>query len=88
MAANDTTAPDPDEMISVRDAARIAGLARGTLLIQARRGHLTTRRLGNILVLSRRDLHEYLRRREAATRGKKAPLPPDYRTPRGLEPIA
>lgn len=78
--------PDPDEVITLAQAARIAGLNINTLQTQRRLGVLKADLLGRDRVLTRRALHEYLQRRQSATRGKKNPLPDDYQTPRGLEP--
>jgi hypothetical protein len=80
-----TASPLPDEIIAISDAARETGLDRSTLNRQARAGKLKTRKLGNITVTTRGDLHTYLANRDR--RGAGQPLPPTYRTPRGMQAL-
>ena len=74
--------PDPLELLPLPRAAEIAGLNRRTLLTAIRRGNLAATKFGRDWGVTRGELHRYLM---ARSRGTPAPLPPDYRAPRGLE---
>jgi hypothetical protein len=82
----DHSGPDPDEVITLAQAAAIAGLTTKTLHTQQRRGRLPLRKLGRDRVITRRELHKYLLSRDPA-RGHTAPVPADYETPRGMAPL-
>jgi hypothetical protein len=74
------------DLISIKRAAELAGLAPNTLRIQARAGRLRTVKPAHDLLTTRMWLHEYLRGREGRQGGHR-PLPPDYVTPAGMDPI-
>ncbi len=78
--------PQPDEPITLADAARVAGLSCGTLHTQLRRGRLPAHKVGRQWVLTRGDLHRYLQSRVQTYR-QAARVSPDYQTPEGEEPI-
>jgi hypothetical protein len=70
------------ELIGLKRAAQISGVASGTLGIQARAGRLKTVKPAHDYLTTRTWLHEYLTSRHA-TRGKTKPLPADYVAPEG-----
>jgi excisionase family DNA binding protein len=74
----------PDELITLEQAAAIAGITKDTLRQAAAGGRLDARRIGHNWLTTRRKLHRYLAGRK---RGVVKPLPPDYVTPEGEEPI-
>jgi hypothetical protein len=76
-----------DEFITLRRAAEIAGIAANTLQRQALRGKLQTIKPAHDRFTTRRWLHLYLGGRTGPQGGTPAPLPPDYQTPDGEEPI-
>jgi hypothetical protein len=69
----------PDELISLRRAAKIAGLAKSSLKGQAYVGRLRTVRDGQRYLTTRRWLHAYLLSRKPES-GRKE-LPPGYVAP-------
>jgi hypothetical protein len=70
----------PDDLIPLRRATEIAGLAKASLAGHALLGRLRTIRDGHHRHLTtRRWLHEYLMSRDPLS-GRK-PLPPDYVAP-------
>jgi hypothetical protein len=69
----------PDELIPLRRATEIAGLAEPSLRGHALLGRLQTIRDGRRHLTTRRWLHEYLMSRNP-TSGRK-PLPADYVAP-------
>jgi excisionase family DNA binding protein len=77
--------PDPDELLTFPEAARIAGLGLGTLQTQRKRGKLAVVRRGRDWFITRDELHRYLTSRDDRRGGTSAPLPPGYVAPRGLE---
>ena len=75
-------APDPDELLSLPQAARIAGLSRRTLQTAVRLGYLDAHKLhpaARDWFVRRGELHRYLMGRR---RARPAPLPADYVAPR------
>jgi hypothetical protein len=81
-------APDPDELLTLPQAARIAGLSRRTLQTAVHMGYLSARKLhpaAREWVVTRGELHRYLMGRR---RARPAPLPADYVAPRGTAPMA
>jgi len=70
----------PDDQISLKRAAEIAGLSHVTLRDAAREGRLDAIRPARDWFTTRRNLHRYLAGRK---RGVVAPLPVDYKTPEG-----
>ena len=77
-----TEAPDPDELLSLPEAARIAGLSRRTLQNLVHQGHLQAHKLhpkARDWFVTRGELHRYLMGRR---RARPAPLPADYVPPR------
>jgi hypothetical protein len=81
-------APDPDELLTLPQAARIAGLSRRTLQTAVHMGYLAARKLhpaAREWFVTRGELHRYLMGRR---RARPAPLPADYVAPRGTAPMA
>jgi hypothetical protein len=74
----------PDDRITLARAAALAGLDAAWLRHAAQRGYLRAERPARDWFTSRRWLHHYLAGRK---RGVVKPLPPDYQTPDGEEPI-
>lgn len=56
--------PDPDELLTLPDAAALAGLALTTLHTQHRRGRLALERRGRDWYITRRELGHYLATRD------------------------
>jgi hypothetical protein len=86
MSGTDTGAarpPDPDEVVTLAEAATISGVDRNTLAIQARLGRLLARKSSGTWLISRRNLHHYLIGRRY---GNALPLPPTYVPPEGMGP--
>jgi excisionase family DNA binding protein len=79
-----TDGPSPDEFIPVTEAARITGLQPVTIRELVERGRIPRHTFGDLLAIRRGDLHAYLASRK---RARPRPLPPDYPTPAGMEPI-
>ena len=80
--ADPTEAPDPDELLTLPQAARIAGLSRRTLQTAVRLHYLDARKLhpaARDWFVTRGELHRYLMGRR---RARPAPLPADYVPPR------
>jgi excisionase family DNA binding protein len=75
----------PDEPITLKRAAELAGLTMTTLRDAARDGRLQASRPGHDWLTTRRHLHRYLAGRR---RGVVKPLPAGYHAPEGEEPIA
>jgi hypothetical protein len=80
--------PDPDELLTFPEAARIAGLGLGTLQTQRKRGKLAVVRRGRDWFITRGELHRYLTTRDDRRGGTPAPLPPGYVAPRGSDESA
>ena len=59
---------NPDELITLSEAALISGLKQASLQVYAANGRLKARKLGSIWVTTRTNLHEYLTSRH---QGKK-----------------
>ncbi len=79
------TGPDPHEMLTLEQGAKILNLDRSTLRRQAINGHLTaTKGVGRDWLVSRADLHRYALSKAQATRGKVKPLPETYQAPAGM----
>lgn len=76
----------PDEQITLKRAAELAGLTPATLRQQALAGRLQVAQPARDLFTTRRWLHQYLANRDVR-RKQAAPLPSDYVTPEGEEPI-
>jgi excisionase family DNA binding protein len=74
----------PDDQITLRRAADLAGLTVQTLQQAAKEGRLQATMPGNEYLTSRRWLHRYLAGRK---RGVVKPLPVDYLQVEGEEPI-
>ena len=75
--------PDPSEVLTLAEAATVAGLAPVTLRLQVDHGRLAGRKSGGTWLVTRRALHEYL-----ASRIKNAgQVAADYRPPRGMKPL-
>jgi hypothetical protein len=74
----------PDDQITLKRAAEVAGLSIETLQHAARDGRLQAERPARDWFTTRRHLHRYLAGRK---RGPVAPLPADYVTPEGEDPI-
>lgn len=88
MADEDQRPPEgPDDPITLMRAAQLSGLGADTLRHVAQRGDLGADRPARDWFTSRRQLHRYLAGRTARP-DRAAPLPTDYRTPEGEEPIA
>jgi hypothetical protein len=79
------TMEGPDEQITLQRACQLAGLRPQTLRKAAMDGRLEASRPARDWFTTRRKLHRYL---AARSRGVIAPLPADYQTPEGEEPIA
>jgi excisionase family DNA binding protein len=75
---------DADKLITMRRAAELSGLTPDTLKQAAQDGRLQAERPGHDWLTTRRNLHRYLAGRKT---GRRPPLPPDYQTPEGEEPI-
>jgi hypothetical protein len=73
----------PDEQITLKRAAELAGLVAGTLRIAAQDGRLEATRPARDWFTTRRKLHRFLM---ARSRGAIAPLPEGYVPPEGEEP--
>jgi hypothetical protein len=73
-----------DKLITLARAAQLAGVLSDSLRHAAQRGHLRAERPGHDWLTTRRWLHRYLAGRK---RGVVKPLPADYQTPEGEEPI-
>ena len=87
MADEDQRPPEgPDDPITLKRAAELAGLTPATLRQQALVGRLQTTQPARDLFTTRRWLHIYLTTRNPNS-PLVAPLPADYRTPEGEEPI-
>src|SRR5690348_12298447 len=81
-------APDPNELLTLPQAARVAGLSRRTLQTAVRLGYLAARKLhpaAREWFVTRGELHRYLMGRR---RARPAPLPANYVAPRGIAPVA
>ncbi len=76
--------PQPDDLITLADAARLTGISLGGLQVQRRRGQLAAHKLGRDWVLRRGELHRYLLERQ---RARPTPLSPDYVAPSSLAPL-
>ena len=76
--------PDPNELLTFPEAARLAGLGVGTLQTQRKRGKLAVVRRGRDWFISRGELHRYLISRDDRRGGTPAPLPPGYVAPGGI----
>ncbi len=70
----------PNELITLKRAAELAGLTADTLKVAARQGRLAATRPARDWFTTRRKLHRYLMHR---SRGVIAPLPTDYQAPKG-----
>jgi hypothetical protein len=68
------------ELIGLKRAAEISGVAATTLRVQARRGRLRTVKPAHDLLTTRTWLHKYLTAREGH-QGPRKPLPADYVAP-------
>jgi hypothetical protein len=68
----------PDERISLKRAAELAGLRPSSLRLKVLEGKLHAEKPGRDWVTTRRDLHAYLTSRG---QGMVKPLPPDYQIP-------
>ena len=77
--------PDPDELLTLTQAAALVGLDASTLRQQVHHGKLAAEHLGPLWIVTRRALHEYLRQRGPG--GRPVPLPATYQTPKGMQPI-
>jgi excisionase family DNA binding protein len=69
----------PDQLISLRRAAKLGGLTAHTLLQQVRRKRLWAIRPGREYRTTRTALHRYLISR--GPQGRTSPLPSDYVAP-------
>jgi hypothetical protein len=81
-------APDPDELLTLPQAARIAGLSRRTLQNAIHLDYLAARKLhpsARDWFVTRGELHRYLMGRR---RARPAPLPADYVAPRSTSRAA
>jgi hypothetical protein len=74
----------PDKLIALSRAAELAGILPDTLRHSAQKGYLQAEKPGHDWLTTRRHLHRYLAGRR---RGVVKPLPADYQTPTGEEPI-
>jgi hypothetical protein len=74
----------PDDQITLKRAAEIAGLTAETLKPAAKEGRLQAIMPGHEYLTTRRWLHRYLAGRK---RGVVKPLPAGYVAPEGEEPI-
>jgi hypothetical protein len=70
----------PDEHITLKRAAEIAGLQPNSLKVKVHEGRLYATKLGRDWVTTRRHLHRYL---TARSRGMVKPLPEGYQAPEG-----
>lgn len=50
-----------DEYLTVREAAKLSSLAVPTIRLYIREGKLTVRRAGRRVIISRRDLEEFIK---------------------------
>ena len=71
----------PDELISLRRAAELAGITLGTVRSQASAGKLRTRAVGHERLTTRLWLHEYLMVADERDKGTRKPLPEGYVAP-------
>jgi hypothetical protein len=69
----------PDECISLKRAAELAGLHPESIKLKVQEGKLNAEKLGRVWVTTRRHLHTCLMGRG---HGMVKPLPPNYQTPR------
>jgi hypothetical protein len=76
----------PDQWISLARAAEIAGLRPNTLRQAAVEGRLEAQQIARNWLTTRQQLHRYLAGRKSHGFEAK-PLPADYQTPPGMEPI-
>jgi hypothetical protein len=76
----------PDQQIGLTRAAALAGLDRTTLRMAAADGRLEAVKVARDWLTTRRQLHGYLAGRKSHGFAVK-PLPADYETPNGEEPI-
>jgi len=80
--------PDPEELLSLPQAAHIAGLSRRTLQNAIHLKYVSARKLhpaARDWFVTRGELHRYLMGRR---RARPAPLPADYVAPRNPTPPA
>jgi hypothetical protein len=71
----------PDDLITLRRAAALGGLAKSTISVQTYAGKLRMVRRDHLRLTTRRWLHEYLTAASGRDRGHRKPLPADYVAP-------